>query len=95
MTRFEEYCNRQRRLYGERFRPPADARFRRYYESGERIKVRTCGMVLTGTVALTTGWKPSFLLMRTRRSAGSPWLMGERDEVLAVKRGKQYVEVGR
>lgn len=92
MTEFEAYCNRKRNQYGDRFRPPADTRFIRYFNSGERIRVRTCGMELTGTVSITTGWSPAFLLMRTRRSMGSPWTLGERDEVLAVKRGRRYVE---
>ena len=41
----------------------------------------------------TTGWKPSYLLMRTSRSISSPWLLSERDVPVAVKRGSRYVAV--
>lgn len=68
-----------------------DRRFLGYFESGQRIKVNTCGMVLTGTVGVTTGWKPCFILMRTARSRGGSWTLGPKDVILAVKRGRFYV----
>lgn len=95
MTRFEAYCKRQRDKWGDKFIPPSDARFIRYFNSGERIRVRTCGLDLTGTVSASGGWAPVFLLMRTQRSIGSMWTLGEREEVLAVKLGRRYVEVSR
>ena len=74
--------------------------FRRYYESGERIRVAFVTLdgsevyeELTGTVGKTTGWRPAYLLMRTARSIGSPYLLSARDRVVAVKRSGRYVHV--
>lgn len=89
--RFSDYCQRKVRQLGDHFDPSGlDSRFIPFFESGERIKVETVGLTLTGTVSVTTGHRPSFLLMRTRRSIGSPWLLGSRDRILAVKRGRSY-----
>jgi len=90
MTRYEEYVNRKRKQYANFTECDLDARFVPYFNNGRRIKVDMCGMVLTGTVGVTTGWKPAFLLMRTKRSIGSPWTLGPQDKVIGVKWGKQY-----
>ena len=64
------------------------------FESGERVRVRTSyGENITGTVSTTTGWKPSFLLMRRRDSRGSSDLLGADDQVIAVKFGRSYVSI--
>lgn len=66
--------------------------FARYYESGQRIRVRfKGGGTLTGTVSKTTGWKPSYMLMLRSDSTGSPFLLGADDAVEAVKVGSKYV----
>jgi hypothetical protein len=94
MSKFATYLTRGQRKYGERFNPSTLAKkFIQYYESGERIKVCTCEETLTGTVGVTTGWRPSFLLMRRRSDYGSSWLLGEKDSILAVKRGRKYQSV--
>lgn len=91
MRSYHDYLQGKRIAWGERFdESELDQRFRPYYESQERIKVQTLGMELTGTVGVTTGWKPSFILMRTSRSRGSPWLLGRGDKIIAVKGGRQY-----
>lgn len=47
-------------------------RFKYAYKTGERIRVKfPWGEVKTGTVGLTTGWKPAFLLIARRNSHGS------------------------
>lgn len=95
-TKFEEYCARQRRQYGDRFNPAGLAEeFRRYYNSGERVRVRFgYGEELTGTIGVTTGWQPCFLLMRTSRSIGSSYTLSDRDQVIAAKRwGRTYVPI--
>lgn len=65
-------------------------KFVKYFENGQRIKVETSGLVLTGTVGITTGWVPAFLLIRTTRSMGSPWVLSDSDKILAVKQGRNY-----
>ena len=53
------------------------------FNSGKRIRVRfSTGEVLSGTVGMTGGWKPSFLLMLTSRSIGSSWLLGKKDKIV-------------
>ena len=91
MTRFEEYCNRQRQRHGAEFVPPTDTRFIYAYNKGEhyRVKVLTCygaeRFMRWGYVALTTGHKPSFMLMRRRGQHGSSDLLGERENIVASR----------
>lgn len=92
MHSMTELVNRRYAQYGDKFdTSDLDKRFIQYYQSGQRIKVETCGMIMTGTVGVTTGWKPAFLLMRTSRSIGSSWLLGKECKLLAVKQGRQYI----
>jgi|BioPla2DNA2_1021312.scaffolds.fasta_scaffold50315_4 uncharacterized protein YydD (DUF2326 family) len=92
-TKYDQYIERKRREYGEKFNPSDLAKqFIPYFNDGKRIKVETCGMTITGTVGVTTGWKPAFLLMRTSRSIGSPCVLSENDKITAVKYGKKYQE---
>lgn len=90
-TRFGDYCARQRRQHGARFRPPTDVRWIEAYNNGERyrVKVRTAYgdhcRIRWGFVALTSGWLPSFMLMRVRGQRGSSDLLDERDEILESK----------
>lgn len=91
---FDAYLKRKQAAHGSKFDPSMlAAQFMPYYHTGERIKVRLDGMEreLTGTVGVTTGWKPVFLLMRTARSLGSPYTLSDRDRITAVKRGRKYV----
>ena len=69
-------------------------RFGQFYGTGARIRVRTVWGAgtpdeftdeRTGTVGTTTGFRPSFLLMRRSSDHGSSDLLGERDEIVAVK----------
>lgn len=94
-TKFEQYLDRKRREYGERFNDSELAPgFVRYFNTGERIRVRTSyGAVITGTVGVTTGWRPCFLLMPRSDSRGSSETLSVRDAVVAVKRGRGYVAV--
>ena len=94
MNSYAELMQRGRDRHGEKFDPSdLDPRFARYWEKGDRLRIRTCDMVLTGRVGVSTGWRPCWLLMRTSRSLGSPWVLGSRDEILGVKRGLKYVAV--
>jgi hypothetical protein len=83
---FTEYLTRKRAEYGERFDPSElDPRFAPYLGTQTRIKVETCGTVKTGTVGVTTGWRPVFLLMHNRRCVGSSWTLTSSSRLLAIK----------
>ena len=88
-----DYVNRKQKEYPETFDPSNLAKkFRGYFESGARIKVKTSyGEEMTGTVGVTTGWRPVFLLMRTKRSMGSSITLSEKDEIVGIQFGKKYV----
>ena len=86
MNNFTDLVNRRTAQYGDKFDvSDLDKRFIAFYQNGQRIKVETCGMVMTGTVGVTTGWKPAFLLMLTSRSMGSSWILGTESKLLSVQ----------
>jgi hypothetical protein len=102
MTRsYADLVYRGRARYGEAFSETGlDPRFVRWYESEERVRVRYIAadgsytQATTGTIGATTGWRPAFLLMHSARSRGSSYVIGPRDTVVAVKRGRTYEPVG-
>ena len=61
--------------------------FVRYFNSQERITVEFRGSdgevyeTKRGTIGVTTGWVPCFILMLTKRSHGSSYTIGENDTV--------------
>lgn len=63
-------------------------KFSYYYNKNIRIKVGFCdnnGKVYktkTGTVSMTTGWKPSLMLMLRKNSSGSSYLLSDKDIIL-------------
>lgn len=94
MNKYEAYISRQKAKYNDKFSDSGlDSRFIEYYNSGQRIKVLAYGEELTGTVGATTGWIPCFLLMRTSRSIGSMYTLGPNDKIIAVKRGRTYINI--
>ncbi|MGH7174772.1 MAG: hypothetical protein ACREGR_00225 [Minisyncoccia bacterium] len=86
MRSFKEYLGRKQREYGEKFNPAGLAKaFVPFYENGKRIEVRfSCGTVKRGTVGVTTGWGPCFLLMLRKNSMGSMWTIDDKTEILKV-----------
>jgi hypothetical protein len=79
---------------------PSDIKkdFIRYYETGERVRVRwsyPSGSFedLTGTIGITTGWRPVFILMRTSRSIGSPYTLTGDCKVVAVQKNGKYISL--
>ncbi|HHT9136783.1 MAG TPA: hypothetical protein ACFYEK_05990 [Candidatus Wunengus sp. YC60] len=58
--------------------------FTRYYENGKRIEVDFGYEKKRGTIGKTTGWKPSYLLMLTKRSTGSSYLISKDNKVVKV-----------
>lgn len=58
---------------------------------GPRIKVAGPAGTRFGTVGMTTGVKPAFLLMHRRTDIGSWDVLGPEDMVIAVKARSRYV----
>ena len=85
MTPFEAFIARKKVEWGEKFdASDLDQRFVPYFNERRRIKVRFFGTVTKqGTVGVTTGWRPVFLLLLTKRSTGSSWTLGPREEIVA------------
>lgn len=92
MRDYTELINRKQAEYGEKFdTSELSQQFVRYYNNGQRIKVKTrWDEELTGTIGVTTGWKPVFLLMRTSRSIGSSTTLTNEDKIIAGKVGNVY-----
>lgn len=86
MKNFQSYIDRKRKEYGDKFDPSdLSPHLVRYYESGERIEVKTAyGETKRGRVGITTGWKPVFLLMPRVDSSGSSETLTPACEVLKV-----------
>jgi hypothetical protein len=56
--------------------------FTKYYENGKRIEVDFGYETKRGTIGITTGGKPCFLLMLRRDSVGSSYTIGKGDKVV-------------
>jgi hypothetical protein len=94
MSRYDEFVVRKITEYGTRFDPSELApEFIRWFNSGDRIKVKNDEYVRTGTVGVTTGWRPAFLLMHRSSDHGSGDVLGPNDQVTAVRYGRQYRDV--
>lgn len=87
MTRYEEYIQRKQREFGDKFDTSDLApEFIEYFNSGERIEVefrskltREVYETKRGTIGVTTGWKPAFILMLRKTSRGSSHLLSSSD----------------
>ncbi len=90
MTKYEEYITRKRKDYGDRFSEASLApQFVRYFNSGQRIEVVQRFADGTeyrrrGTVGVTTGWIPAFLLMHRSNQVGSSDVLTTRDEIVCI-----------
>lgn len=87
--KMKDYIDRETKEYGDKFDPSElHEKFVRYYENGERITVSFRDKngneyaKKRGTIGVSTGWRPCFLLILTKRSLGSSWTIGKNDEVL-------------
>lgn len=86
MTRFETYCQRQRMLYGERFQPPTGQHLIDAYNRDRDYRVQvqlSDDRMAWGYVSLSTGWQPTFLLMRSTRAIGSSTTLDHIDKIVA------------
>ena len=83
-TRKDTYVNFNESALAPEFIP--------YFNSQQRIKVQfEYGGIKTGTVGITAGWKPCFLLMLTGRSLPYGVGLSSKDTIIAVqKKGGKY-----
>ena len=82
---FESYLARKRLKFGDKFDLSNLApQFIPYFNDREvRIEVEfSSGEKSRGFIGITTGWKPLFLLVRTRRSLGSSYTLSSEDRVV-------------
>ena len=86
MKRLVDFIAKKRATYGKKFDDSDLAhKFIPFYESGERIEVDFGhGEIKRGTVGITTGWKPIFLLMLRKDSVGSSWTLRHSDKIVKV-----------
>lgn len=88
---FKTVLYQGKQKYGDKFDPSdLDPRFIPFYESQTRIKIEDPGYYvpeLTGTVGITTGYKPVFLLMRRKSDIGSSHILNKRTKILAWDAG--------
>lgn len=90
----KESLARGKSEHGERFDTSDLAPQFAPYFNGPRVKIWfDGGYTKCGRVSRTTGWRPSYLLMISSRAHGSPYLLGSKDKIVAVKRGRKYVAV--
>jgi hypothetical protein len=93
MNRFEEYCDRKRAEYGEKFSDASLApQFIAAFNAGDTVRIAVPNRSDSprprtwGFVGVTTGWKPAFLLMRKRGQHGSSYILDNDTPILATKR---------
>lgn len=89
MRNFNDYISRKRAEYGDKFDSSDLApQFVSAYETGRKIAVKdqyARGGRAWGTVGVTTGWRPVFLLMRRSNAIGSSYLLNDKHEIVAVR----------
>lgn len=73
-TKYEDMVERFTKKYGDKFTEiDLDQWFRPFYDSQQRIQVEYVGSLgfHYGTVGITSGWRPTFILMKTKTARSS------------------------
>ena len=83
---YKEYVDNKMKRYGIEFdTSDLNENFIPYFESGERVTVKfSYGEIKRGTIGISSGWKPIFLLMLTKRSSGSSYTINKLDEIKRI-----------
>lgn len=90
---WEAYLQRARHRHGDKLDlSNIPEKFIPFFH-GPRLRVRMYDQEITGTVSVTTGWRPALLLMRRSSDHGSSDLLNHDTEILAVQHGRTYVPV--
>jgi hypothetical protein len=80
-----EYVARGKQKHGDKFdTSDLNPEFIEYFENGARIEVENEYQVRRGTVGVTTGWRPCFLLMARCNCHSSSDTIGKTDRVTRV-----------
>ena len=86
---FDSYLKRKNEEYGNKFdSSDLNKIFIPFFNNHKRVTVQFCndkGKVYEtkrGTIGVTTGWKPIFLLMLTSRSIGSSWVINKNCKII-------------
>ena len=83
MKNYQETIEARKKRYSNFSDINLNKEFIPYFESQERIIVDFGYEKKRGTIGITTGWRPCFLLMLTKRSIGSSYTIGKKDKVIA------------
>ena len=97
MSKYNDYVQRGRKQHAEKFSEAGLARnFIGAFDSGERVTVAFCdgeGKVIgveRGTVGVTTGWIPTFLLMRRSSDIGSSYTLSTKDRITTIEEWREF-----
>lgn len=86
MRNYEDYLKNAIEKHGEQFdSSKLSKKFIKYFENEQRIEVKRPykdESNLRGYVGITTGWRPSFILLLKSNSTGSSELLDERYEIV-------------
>ncbi len=83
---YKEYVNNKLKQYGNKFdTSDLNGEFIPYFENGERITVEfNSGEIKRGSIGVSSGSKPVFLLMLTKRSVGSSYIITKKDKIKRI-----------
>lgn len=83
---YKEFINNKIKQYGVKFdTSDLNEEFIPYFENGERIAIKfNHGEIKRGTIGISSGWRPCFLLMLTKRSIGSCYTINKKDEIKRI-----------
>lgn len=94
LAQWEHYVRRATARHGDKLDlGDIPRKFLPFFQTGQRIRVEMDGREITGTVSVTTGWRPALLLIRRATSTGSSDLLSESARIVAVQHGRTYVPV--
>ena len=83
MKTYQGYIDKKRNEFGDKFDDSElNKEFIPYYENQERITVDFGYEQKRGRIGITTGCRPCFLLMLTKRSMGSSYTIGKNDKLI-------------
>lgn len=100
-TEFDAWCAAKARQHGDRW-DPSDlaAEFVPFFETTRtpyRLRVQygdgPDAYIRTGTVNVTTGWRPAFLLMHRSSDQGSGDVLGPHDHITHFWTGREYAPI--
>jgi hypothetical protein len=85
--RYQDFISRKQREYGDKFdSSKLNPDFIDAFNTGDRITVDFGYETKRGTIGVTTGWVPAFLLMLTSRSIGSSHIIRMDSKIIGGKR---------